>query len=95
VSSDTLSDDQIDQALLKLSGWRRDGKTIVKVYDCRDFDGSMKFVNAVANIANAANHHPDMSIAWNRVTVSTSSHDAGGVTARDIDLATRIEAVGT
>ena len=58
-----------------------------------DFNGSLHFVNAVGEAANKANHHPDIMIQWNRVTLTLSSHDAGGLTQRDFDLAKSIDAL--
>lgn len=71
-------------------GWRRDGEALVRVFDCGDFNGSIAFVNAIATIANRLDHHPDLAISWNRVTVRTWSHDKGAVTERDIALAEAI-----
>jgi 4a-hydroxytetrahydrobiopterin dehydratase len=90
--SELLSDTDIAANLAKLPGWQRAGKAIEKVFACKDFMGSMKFVHAVANISNAVDHHPDIGISWDKVTITIWSHDAGGVTARDFDLAVRIEA---
>ncbi|MGH7727648.1 MAG: 4a-hydroxytetrahydrobiopterin dehydratase [Vulcanimicrobiaceae bacterium] len=88
-----LRDDEIAQALTTLVGWGvRDGE-LEKTYDRRDFDGSLAFVNAIAAKANAQNHHPDLAISWNRVTVRLSSHDAGGITDRDLRLARSIDAL--
>ena len=91
--SDLLNDAAIDAELAKIPGWHREGKELVKEFDCRDFSGAIKFVNAVAHIANAVNHHPELTISWNKVTVRTSSHDSGGITPRDVDLAERIQSV--
>ena len=83
-----LADDAIATGLAALPGWERDrADAIVRTYDRGDFDGSIAFVNRIASAANAANHHPDLAIAWNRVTVTLSSHDAGGITDRDLRLA--------
>jgi len=86
-----LSEAEITSALGALPGWERRGATIVKTFDRSDFDGSLRFVNAVAALANAQNHHPDIAISWNEVTLTLSSHDAGGLTERDIRLAEAIE----
>lgn len=90
-----LSDDAIVRGLGALPGWQREGNAIVRTYDRRDFDGSIAFVNAIAAAANAANHHPDLAIAWNRVSVRLWSHDAGGITERDLRLAAQIDALAT
>jgi 4a-hydroxytetrahydrobiopterin dehydratase len=89
----TLSDDAVARGLAALPGWERAGNEIVRTYDRRDFNGSIAFVNAIAAAANAADHHPDLVLSWNRVTVRLSSHDAGGITERDLRLAAQIDAL--
>jgi len=88
-----LPDDAIARGLATLPAWKRAGDAIERTYDRGDFDGSIAFVNAIAAAANAADHHPDLAIAWNRVTVRLSSHDAGGITERDLRLAAQIDAL--
>lgn len=90
-----LPDDAIARGLAALAGWRREENAIVRTYDRVDFDGSIAFVNAIAAAANAADHHPDLAVSWNRVTVRLSSHDAGGISDRDFRLAQRIDALAT
>jgi 4a-hydroxytetrahydrobiopterin dehydratase len=90
-----LPDDAIARELAGLPGWERDGNEIVRTYDRGNFDGSIAFVNAIAAAANAADHHPDLAVSWNRVTVRLASHDAGGITDRDVRLAHRIDALAT
>ena len=87
----TLTHDEIAKLLEALPDWHHKGNTIEKHFDLKDFDGSMRFVNAVAQTANAQDHHPDITISWNEVTLTLSSHDAGGLTARDFRLADAIE----
>jgi 4a-hydroxytetrahydrobiopterin dehydratase len=72
-------------------GWTNDGTALVRVFDRKDFDGSIAFVNAVAKIANAQNHHPDIALAWNEVTIRTWSHDVSAITDRDVKLAKAID----
>lgn len=86
-----LPDDAIARELAGLGGWSREGGEIVRTYDRGNFNGSIAFVNAIAAAANAADHHPDIAIAWNRVTVRLSSHDAKGITERDFALARTID----
>ena len=93
--SDRLDDATIAAELEKLPGWKRDGATLERVVEAKDFDAAMAFVNAIAHIANAVNHHPDIAISWNKVTIRSSSHDAKGITSRDVDLAMRIQAILT
>lgn len=87
---------RIDQAtvsarLVDLPGWSGSTTEISKQYVFANFVESMKFVNEVAAIAERRNHHPDIAIAWNRVTLRITSHSQGGVTAACLDLATDIE----
>jgi 4a-hydroxytetrahydrobiopterin dehydratase len=88
-----LPDDSIIRELAGLPGWAREGEEIVRTFDRGNFNGSIAFVNAIATAANAADHHPDIAIAWNDVTVRLSSHDAHGLTARDFTLARAIDAL--
>jgi len=89
-----LPDDAIARELAALPGWVREGEEIVRTFDRGNFNGSIAFVNAIASAANAADHHPDMAISWNEVTVRLSSHDAHGLTDRDFALARAIDAIG-
>jgi 4a-hydroxytetrahydrobiopterin dehydratase len=88
-----LSEEQIDEELGKVDGWRRDGDAIVKEFDRGDFVGSVDFVNAVAPRAEDMNHHPDLAISWKDVTVTITTHSEGGLTGNDFELARRIDAV--
>jgi 4a-hydroxytetrahydrobiopterin dehydratase len=67
--------------------WSRDGAEITRTFDFGDFVGSMGFVTRVALAAEKANHHPDIDIRWNKVTLTLSTHSEGGLTAKDLDLA--------
>ncbi len=75
------------------SGWTNDGQALTKVFERRDFDGSIAFVNAVAAVANRLNHHPDIALSWKEVTIRTWSHDVGAITERDAALARAIDAI--
>ena len=86
-----LPDDAIARELAALPDWTRTGEEIVRSFDRGNFNGSIAFVNAIAGAANAADHHPDIAIAWNQVTVRLSSHDAHGLTERDFALAHSID----
>jgi 4a-hydroxytetrahydrobiopterin dehydratase len=88
-----LHHEQVHERLKSFEGWHSIGNAIERTFDRGDFSGSIHFVNAVAAAANAADHHPDLTVSWNRVTVTLSSHDAGGVTERDFALATAIDAL--
>jgi 4a-hydroxytetrahydrobiopterin dehydratase len=89
-----LSDEEIEQRLGALSSWERDGDAIRRQFECGDFKGSVDFVNRVLPVAEAMNHHPDVEISWDTVTMRVSSHSEGGLTASDFDLAARMDALG-
>jgi 4a-hydroxytetrahydrobiopterin dehydratase len=74
-------------------GWTNDGQALTKTFDRKDFNDSIAFVNAVARIANEQNHHPDIGISWNEVTIRTWSHDVNAITDRDLKLAKAIDAI--
>ena len=86
-----LSPDQITEELRRLSGWILAGKEIKKTYETKDFVHAMGFVSSVALLAEKANHHPDIDIRWNKVTLTLSTHSAGGLTEKDFSLAKAIE----
>jgi 4a-hydroxytetrahydrobiopterin dehydratase len=88
-----LNEGEIRQALGGLSGWRQSGKAIQRVFEFPDFKAAMQFVNKIAHAAEQANHHPDIDIRYNKVTMSLISHDSGGVTQRDVQMAERINQV--
>jgi 4a-hydroxytetrahydrobiopterin dehydratase len=90
---DRLDDDQIEARLAELEGWERDGDVIVKEYKRDDFVGSVRFVDRVVEPAEEMGHHPDLSISWDTVRVSITTHAAGGLTANDFELAKRIDAL--
>lgn len=87
-----LSDDEIERALAG-TGWTRQGDQIERTVKLADFDAAIGFVNRVAALANQINHHPDISISWNTVELSVSTHDSGGLTALDFDLARAVDAL--
>jgi 4a-hydroxytetrahydrobiopterin dehydratase len=78
---------------VSVPGWTADGNALVRTWRFQDFKAAMIFVNGVAALAEKAGHHPDIAIHYNEVTLRLWSHDAGGVTGRDLDLARRIDAV--
>ena len=77
----------------KAPGWELDGNTIRKRFRCASFTAAIAFVDKVAAIAEAADHHPDITIHYDRVTLTLSTHAAGGLTERDFALAAEIETV--
>jgi 4a-hydroxytetrahydrobiopterin dehydratase len=90
-----LADDQIAARLAALTGWERDGDEISKTFELPTFPDAITFVTRIAERAEAANHHPDIDIRWRNVRIALTTHDAGGLTDLDFDLATAIEACRT
>jgi 4a-hydroxytetrahydrobiopterin dehydratase len=88
-----LTDTEIQEALTSLSGWQRNGKAIQRVFRFPDFKAAMQFVNKVAEKAEQANHHPDIDIRYNTITMALVSHDSGGVTQRDVRMAEAINKI--
>jgi 4a-hydroxytetrahydrobiopterin dehydratase len=82
-----LDPDQAASALGTIPQWQRLGEVISRTYEFKDFPAAMVFVNAVAQIAEQAQHHPDVDIRWNQVTLALTTHDAGGLTQKDFALA--------
>lgn len=87
-----LSDLEIQRRLEALPGWSRRGDTITKTYQCATFPAGIAFVARVADAAEAQQHHPDVDIRYTRITFALSTHDSGGITAKDFALAAAIEA---
>lgn len=88
-----LSSEEIDERLGELDGWEREGEAIRRTFKLADFKGSVDFVNRLTPEAEAMNHHPDLAVSWNEVTVTITTHSEGGLTANDFELATRIDGV--
>jgi 4a-hydroxytetrahydrobiopterin dehydratase len=86
-----LGESDIEERLRQLPGWERRGDEIRRTYSFPDFKGSMAFVNRVAALAEAADHHPDILVTYSKVTLTLTSHDAGGLTERDFRLAASID----
>jgi 4a-hydroxytetrahydrobiopterin dehydratase len=77
-----------------MSGWREEGDAIVRDLDFKDFAGAMAYVNRVAELAEEANHHPDILVhGWNKVRLTLFTHTEGRVTQADRDMAERIDAL--
>jgi 4a-hydroxytetrahydrobiopterin dehydratase len=85
-----LSDEEIDERLSGLDGWDRSGEVIRRQFELDDFKGSVDFVNRLTPEAEDMNHHPDLEISWNKVTVSITTHSEGGLTENDFELARRV-----
>jgi 4a-hydroxytetrahydrobiopterin dehydratase len=86
------NDAKIQAALAGLPDWKRKGQIISRTYEFEDFPAAMKFVNAVAVLAEQVQHHPDIDVRWNKVTLALTTHDAGGLTDKDFALARECDA---
>ena len=88
-----LTDQEITTAIAALGGWERDGEQIVRAFEFADFSEAFGFLTRVALLQEQADHHAEVSSVYNRVRLALSTHDAGGITHRDIDMATRVNAL--
>jgi 4a-hydroxytetrahydrobiopterin dehydratase len=86
-----LSDDKVKRALESLPGWSREGDYLKKEFKFKEFLGGIRFVDAVAKIAESEEHHPDIHVVWTSVTLKITTHDEGGITKWDVALAKAIE----
>lgn len=89
-----LTDEEITESLGKLEGWTVDGGWLKKRFEFRNFAGSLAFVNKVGEIAEDADHHPDITFGWGYAEIELTTHDKNGLTALDFDLAARIDGLG-
>jgi 4a-hydroxytetrahydrobiopterin dehydratase len=88
-----LTEPQIDEELATVPAWARAGDSITTVTERSDFRDALLYLGAVAYLAESASHHPDVTIQWNKVTLTLSTHSAGGLTAADFALARQISAL--
>ena len=88
-----LADVQINSALAPVPNWQRNGDVISRTFQFKDFPAAIKFTDAVAELAEEAWHHPDIDIRWNKVTLALTTHDAGGLTEKDFELAKKFDAL--
>ena len=88
---DLIDPAELDETLKKCPEWELEGKTITRTIEFEEFNDAIDFVNDLAEIADKAFHHPDILICYNKVTLTLTTHDAGGLTERDIELAQRID----
>ncbi len=85
-----LNQTEIDQKIQTLPQWQQQDQTITRTFKFKNFVQAIDFVNKLVKPAEAAQHHPDLEISYNKVTVSLTSHDAGGLTQKDFDMAQTI-----
>jgi 4a-hydroxytetrahydrobiopterin dehydratase len=88
-----LSNEAIQQKLTKMQGWSYQGKNLHKKYMFKSFLPGIEFVNRIAQAAERAGHHPDLTINYNVVGIDLSTHSEGGVTEKDFDLAGKIDQI--
>ncbi|MBR8827103.1 MAG: 4a-hydroxytetrahydrobiopterin dehydratase [Gomphosphaeria aponina SAG 52.96 = DSM 107014] len=88
-----LSPSEIEESISKLSGWTLAEKKIQSTRKFKDFIAAINFVNQLVEPAESAGHHPDLEISYNKVTISLTTHDAGGLTEQDFQLAAKISEI--
>ena len=88
-----LTDEEITASLGELEGWAVDGKHLKKHYDFENFAKSLEFVNRVGVIAEELDHHPDITFGWGYADIELTTHDTGGLTHNDFDVAGRIDGI--
>ncbi len=88
-----MREEEAKDMLKKIEGWQLKENKIRKVYRFKDFKGSMKFVNKVADLAEEEGHHPNMSISWNKVTLTLTTHAIAGLSENDFILAAKIDII--
>jgi 4a-hydroxytetrahydrobiopterin dehydratase len=86
-----LNSSQIKTALAGVTNWKKLGKTITRTFQFKNFVAAVRFVNAVARLAEKAWHHPDIDIRWNKVTLTLTTHSEGGLTKKDFKLAKQFD----
>jgi 4a-hydroxytetrahydrobiopterin dehydratase len=92
---DLLTEPQIAAELASVPAWTREGSSITTITERADFRDALLYLGAVAYLAEAANHHPDVAVNWNKVTLTLSTHSAGGLTTADFNLARQISSLSS
>ncbi len=86
-----LSEHEIENSIKGLNGWNVEGKLLKKHYDFKNFAKALEFVNKIGEIAEKADHHPDITFGWGYADIELTTHDTGGLTHNDFDVAREIE----
>lgn len=86
-----LSENEVRSKLVTVPDWQVESGELVRTFLFKDFRGSLKFVNEVGEVAEQAGHHPDIDIRYNKVRLALVTHDAGGITQKDFDLAAKAD----
>ena len=89
-----LSNEQLETSISRVQEWQIVAGELVRTFQFADFRGALGFVNQVGELAEAAGHHPDIDIRYNKVRLGLVSHDAGGLTEKDFNLAAQIDPIG-
>ena len=89
--SEVISEDQIDTWMKKVPEWEVEGKALLRSVEFDEFNEGIDFVDGVAEIAEEAQHHPDIDIRWTTITLRLTTHEQGGITSADFELASRID----
>ena len=89
-----LTSEEIESGLAAVTGWRVDGESLLKRFEFANFAESLAFVNKVGDIAEAADHHPDITFGWGYAELRTTTHDRGGITDVDFALIEKIDQLG-
>ena len=93
--STILTRAELLELLQSLTGWTLSGNAIERTFEFSNFVEAMEFANRIAEAAEAVNHHPDITINYNKVKLALSSHDSGGVTQRDVRMASKINEISS
>jgi 4a-hydroxytetrahydrobiopterin dehydratase len=93
MKSSPLLEIEVSTRLAAVPKWKEKGNEIVRMFEFRDFRAAMAFVNKVGDLAEKAGHHPDIDIRYNKVRLALTTHDAGGLTTKDFELAAEIDRV--
>ncbi len=91
MKSNPLLEVEVSQRLAAIPRWTEKHSEITRTFEFRDFKAALAFVNKVGELAENAGHHPDIDIRWNKVKLALTTHDAGGLTDKDFDLAAKID----
>ncbi|MEM8719498.1 MAG: 4a-hydroxytetrahydrobiopterin dehydratase [Cyanobacteria bacterium P01_G01_bin.39] len=94
VNAMPLTQAQIEQKIQTIPQWQQEQQTITRTFEFKNFVEAIAFINRLVDPAESAGHHPDLAISYNKVTVSLTTHDAGGLTQMDFDLAQQISELG-
>jgi 4a-hydroxytetrahydrobiopterin dehydratase len=94
MKSSPLMEVEVSTRLAAVPRWKEQGSEIVRTFEFRDFRAALAFVNKVGDLAEKAGHHPDIDIRWNKVKLALTTHDSGGLTGKDFDLAAEIDLAG-